>query len=117
MSVSPGNRVLPSAARRQRASTEGAAAECCQQLPRGREQTPKVSQPARRRCRSVRLGESGVASKEVVPQICNSCASDSRRRVIQHACEHTYEYTYEHECVCDVSAALDVYPFKLPLAW
>ena len=37
--------------------------------------------------------------------------------IIQHACEHTYEYNYEHECVCDVSTALEVYPFKLPLAW
>ena len=34
-----------------------------------------------------------------------------------HAYEHEHEYKYEHECVYDVSAALEVYPFKLPLAW
>ena len=45
--------------------------------------------------------------------------SFSRPTVLAHVYAHEYkhEYKYEHECVCDVSAALEVYPFKLPLAW
>ena len=37
--------------------------------------------------------------------------------ISQHVHEYKHEYQYEHECVCDVSAALEVYPNKLPLAW
>ena len=61
------------------------------------------------RCRIVRPRES-IASQQL-------CFRFARALISQHVHEYKHEYKYEHECVCDVSAALEVYPFKLPLAW
>ena len=61
------------------------------------------------RCRIVRLRES-IASQQL-------CFRFARALISQHVHGYKHEYKYEHECVCDVPAALEVYPFKLPLAW
>ena len=87
------------------ASTSGAAALCGPQAPQVLPHCAAGVEERLTRCRIVRPRES-IASQQL-------CFRFARALISQHV----HEYKYEHECVCDVSAALEVYPFKLPLAW